>query len=536
MTAAAKKRETQTAADISEAIVNTIHDPLLILNGDLKVVSSNPSFYAFFHAKAENTIGKLVYELQNHQWDIPALRRLLEEIIPAGTHFDNYEVAFDFPDIGRHLMLLNARRLPRPPAKPQIIILAMEDITERRLTEDLLIQSEARYRKIVSTIMDYIYTVSIEKGVVVQTTYSPACLAVTGYTPEEFIANPVLWIEMVPEPDRPLVQDWSDRILKGKQAEPLEHRIIRKDHAIRWIRNTPVLHTDNKGELASYDGIIQDITDTRMAVQDRAIAETLAAIMEGAPNAIIVVDVEGRIVQCNHAVLSNFGHGNEMVGKFISDIFSEGDKPKITCGVKECLKNGRDTNRELTVVAKDQQLIPVLINSSLLQSAQGHPKDIIMILTDITERKNDEWLNEQKARAIFDQTYQFIGLMTTDGTLIEANRSAMQFGGFTTSQVLFKPFWETPWWNHSPELQEQLRKAITKAASGEFVRFEATHVAKDGKVHYIDFSLKPLKDKAGKVIYLIPEGRDITEHKHTEEELRKYREHLEELLTLAQYS
>ncbi len=125
--------------------------------------------------------------------------------------------------------------------------------------------------------------------------------------------------------------------------------------------------------------------------------------------------------------------------------------------------------------------------------------------------------SERKIRALYDQTFQFIGLMTPDGTLIEANRTALRFSGIELSDVLNKPFWQTPWWAHSPELQEKLRKAIKKVAQGEFFRFEATHLDKAGVLHYVDFSLKPVKDKSGKVVYMIPEGRDITEYKKVEE-------------------
>jgi len=125
--------------------------------------------------------------------------------------------------------------------------------------------------------------------------------------------------------------------------------------------------------------------------------------------------------------------------------------------------------------------------------------------------------SERKIRALYDQTFQFIGLMTPDGILIEANRTALEFSGIKLSDVLNKPFWETPWWTHSPELQKKLQQAIKKVAQGEFFRFEATHMAKDGTLHYVDFSLKPVKDKKGKVIFMIPEGRDITERKKAEE-------------------
>jgi PAS domain S-box-containing protein len=136
--------------------------------------------------------------------------------------------------------------------------------------------------------------------------------------------------------------------------------------------------------------------------------------------------------------------------------------------------------------------------------------------------------SEQKFRVVFDQTFQFIGVMDTDGILLQANRTALQYAGVKEQDVLGKPFWETPWWTHSSELQQRLKSAVKQAAEGKLVRFEATHPAPDGKISYVDFSLKPVTDPEGHVALLIPEGRDITERKQAENELRRYKEHLEE--------
>jgi PAS domain S-box-containing protein len=143
------------------------------------------------------------------------------------------------------------------------------------------------------------------------------------------------------------------------------------------------------------------------------------------------------------------------------------------------------------------------------------------LTAEITERKGREAAlreAEAKIRGVFDQTFQFIGLMTLDGVLIEANETALQLANVEKSAVLGKPFWETPWWTHSREMQERLRAAVKEVAGGKAVRFEATHPTGDGTLHHIDFSLRPLRDQAGNVKYLIPEGHDITERKQAEQE------------------
>jgi PAS domain S-box-containing protein len=136
--------------------------------------------------------------------------------------------------------------------------------------------------------------------------------------------------------------------------------------------------------------------------------------------------------------------------------------------------------------------------------------------------------SEEKFRVIFNHTFQFIGVLDTDGTLLQANRTALQFAGTSEEEVIGKPFWETPWWAHSIELQQRLKNAVQEATTGRLVRFEATHPSPDGQVNYVDFSLMPVFDKDGHVKLLIPEGRNITERKQAEDELMRYKEHLEE--------
>ena len=129
-----------------ESVVATVREPLLVLDADLRVVSANRSFYQTFKVTPEETEGRTIYELGNRQWDIPQLRQLLEQILPANTSFDDFEVEHDFPTIGRKVMLLNARRLYREAGKPQMILLAIEDITERKQAEARMLHLNAVLR------------------------------------------------------------------------------------------------------------------------------------------------------------------------------------------------------------------------------------------------------------------------------------------------------------------------------------------------------------------------------------------------------
>jgi two-component system CheB/CheR fusion protein len=121
----------QKKTDLAEAIVETVRQPLLILDTDLKVAVANPAFYHHFQTRPEETLGVRVFELGNNQWDIPELRKLLEQIVPENTRFEDFQVKANFPNIGERTMVLNARQTTRKGEATGRILLAFEDITER---------------------------------------------------------------------------------------------------------------------------------------------------------------------------------------------------------------------------------------------------------------------------------------------------------------------------------------------------------------------------------------------------------------------
>jgi PAS domain S-box-containing protein len=126
----------QDAREYAESIVETVREPLMVLDADLRVISVNHSFYQTFKVTPEGTAGKLIYDLGNRQWNISELRVLLEEIIPRNNQFQNFEVDHEFPTIGRKIMLLNARQIYSKGVGARMILLAIEDITERKQAED----------------------------------------------------------------------------------------------------------------------------------------------------------------------------------------------------------------------------------------------------------------------------------------------------------------------------------------------------------------------------------------------------------------
>src|SRR6266404_1273593 len=150
--------------------------------------------------------------------------------------------------------------------------------SKKQTAEQATLESEQRFKRLLASVTDYVYAVTVEDGRAVSTFHGPGCEAVTGYTSDEFEHDQQLWYRMIREDDRPAVLQQAARILKGEEPPPLEHRIIHKNGSVRWIRNTPVPRKDPQGRLVAYDGLVYDITERKQAEErlTRAHAELAA--------------------------------------------------------------------------------------------------------------------------------------------------------------------------------------------------------------------------------------------------------------------
>jgi PAS domain S-box-containing protein len=272
-------------------------------------------------------------------------------------------------------------------------------------------------------------------------------------------------------------------------------------------------------------------------------SKLLISIIDFLPDATFVINNEKKVIAWNKAM-------EEMTGVKREDILGKGDYVYAVPFYSESrpilidlvMDESKDREVRYDYVKKQgntlyvETYVPSLNNgkgaylwgtAAPLLDNNGNCQGAIESIRDITERKIADIKlrdSEEKLRTIFDQTFQFMGLLTVDGTMIAANKAALELIGATEADVLGKAFWETPWWSHSSEAQDELKKAVQRAALGEFIRFETTHMDRNSKLHYIDFSIRPLVDGEGNIIYLNPEGRDITDIIEIEEALRQSEE------------
>jgi two-component system sensor histidine kinase/response regulator len=246
----------------------------------------------------------------------------------------------------------------------------------------------------------------------------------------------------------------------------------------------------------------------------------LRALLEGMLDAVVTIDACGKIEEASNSVHDVFGYEpHELIGENIRMLMPEPHHSAHDGYLDNYRRTGHTgilgRTREFDVLRKGGETIVIELSVSRVDLPDDEPL-FIGSFRDVTARKEaDKALadSERRFRAIFDQEFQFVGLLRPDGTLIEVNRAALESAGIAREVVIGKPFWTTPWWAHSEEAQARIRSAVEEAATGTFVRFETDYRGGDGEEKWVDFSLKPVKDDEGNVVLLLPEGRDITQLK-----------------------
>jgi PAS domain S-box-containing protein len=246
----------------ADDIVDTVREPLLVLDANLRVRRGNRSFYQAFKVVPEDTEGRLVYELGNRQWDIPALRQLLEEILPQKSAFNDFEVAHDFETIGRKVMLLNARKVYREGNGTESILLAIEDVTERRRLEDERAELESRFTSLVKNIRDHsIFTLDPQGHI---TSWNREAEKILRYTETEVLGQHFSII-FTPEDQEAGVpaQELATATNEGRAEDERWH--ARKGGERFWALGIVTPTQDASGARTGYSKILRDMTDRKRA-------------------------------------------------------------------------------------------------------------------------------------------------------------------------------------------------------------------------------------------------------------------------------
>lgn len=302
----------------------------------------------------------------------------------------------------------------------------------------------------------------------------------------------------------------------------IETRVLCRVGQLRHLHWTVAPYRGDGGSTRYYVSLARDVTLQIQAGEKVRRSEVRhRAVLVGMLDPMLTIDIQGKIVEASRSVETVFGYlPEELIGKNVKVLMVEPHFSRHDGYLENYRRTGATgilgRTRLFEVQRKDGTIVPCELSVSRVEVPGEAGPLFVGSFRDVSARLRAERAlaeSESRMRAIFDQEYQFVGLLGRDGTVLEINTSALQQVGAAREEVVGRPFWETHWWSPVPERREKLQQAVHAAARGDFVRFEVEFTDAKGLQRWVDFSLKPVRDEAGLVQFLLPEGRDISRFK-----------------------
>ncbi|MFO8049494.1 MAG: PAS domain S-box protein, partial [Desulfosudaceae bacterium] len=392
--------------EYAESFINAVREPVIVLDHDLRVISASRSFYDDFKVKPDETLGRLIYDLGDKQWDIPELRQLLETLLPQKRILDDYELEHEFADLGRRTMLFNAREIPRKSGQERLILLAIEDITERKRLENLLSESEERYRRLFETANDGMVLLEKAQGKI--THANPAIAEMLGYSHEELIGKGVIDIGF-PE-DIGTIQE----IFETLETDGILHY---KDAAIK-TKAGRIIYTDiymvDKTRLVQCN--IRDVSERKQMEEElRQSQERYSLLVEASNDLVWIFDLPSMsYTYCSKSVETILGFSQEEVKNFkLDDIYLPETKKKVIAAFDKIFKGENNSDQVLIEAEhrhKDGHLVWMEVSAVMHRDNQGQPESFTGVSRDITERKRAEAEREKlQSQLLQSQKLESIG-------------------------------------------------------------------------------------------------------------------------------
>jgi len=538
----------------AQNIVDTVREPLLILDETLRVRSANRAFYQTFHVSSEETEGQLIYELGNGQWDIPDLRTLLEDIVPRSSVFQDFELEHTFPVIGRRVMLLNARKL-QAGQHGELLVLAMEDVTPRKRAEEALLKAGALQSAIFNSAN--FSSIATDANGVIQI-FNVGAERMLGYTAAEVmnkitpadISDPLEVIARAKtlsvELGTPITPGFEALVFKASRGieDIYELTYCRKDGSRFPAIVSVTSLRDAQREIIGYLLIGTDNTARKQAEEALLKAGALQnAIFNSANFSSIATDANGVIQIFNVGAERMLGYTaaevmNKITPADISDPLEVIARAKtlsvelgtpITPGFEALVfkaSRGIEDIYELTYIRKDGSRFPAIVSVTALRDAGNEIIGYLLIGTDNTARKQVEAERMLLDQAVRDQQFytrsliesNIDALMTTDprGIITDVNKQMEALTGSTRDELIGAPFKDC---FTDPERAEAAIKFVL--SEGKLTDYELTARARNGQETVVSYNASTFHDRDRKLRGVFAAARDITERKRYEKSLQE---------------
>jgi two-component system, cell cycle sensor histidine kinase and response regulator CckA len=511
-------------------VVENLNDVVYLMDLDGRLTYASPALARVFGISPAEVVGRSFLEIlcaEDHARARAAFRELLE----GRSEPHEYRVTLA-PGPARWIRV--SGRLMTRAGRPIGFAGTLSDVTEARRMREALAESGERYRRITERITDYIYSVEIENGRAVATRHGPGCETVTGYTSEDFDADPYLWISMIVAEDRARIEDQARRLTLGEERPPIEHRIVRKDGAVRWVRNTPVLQRDARDRPVGYDGLIHDITESKSI--EEALRASEAALKRSQAVAHIghwVWDKERDIVEWSDEMYRIFGIAPSQSGERLdlnaiaARAIHSDDLQRVTEVSRRTLEEGQPGEMEYRVIWPDGSIRHVwAVSADIVRDKHGVVVRLVRILQDITERRRaEEVLRANEAALKRSQEIAHVGHWIWN---VKANTG-------TWSDEMFRLYGQVPKAPGEPfnaseivarvvhpddaALVVEARRAMIETGQVREQRYRV--IWPDGTAHHLSAAPADIvRDQQGAIVQLSGIVQDITERQHAEETLR----------------
>jgi PAS domain S-box-containing protein len=392
-------------SNYAESIVQTVREPLLVLDRDLRVKAASRSFYLKFKVTPEQTLGRTISELGAGQWNVPALHSLLNEVFSSDRAFNDYRLDPDFPDIGPRSVLINARRLLGDENEGGLILLALEDVTERLRMEAKLARQQELLRVTLASIGDAVIATNIDTRI---TFMNPAAEALTGWHQAEAMGRPLEQVfKIVNEETRnPVESPVVKAIRQGAVVGLANHTLLlARDGVEKPIDDSAAPIRGQDGNVIGVVLVFHDISERRRTEHLLEVSETrYRRLFEAAHDGILIVDPGTRtITDVNPFIINLLGFPrHHFIGKELWEIGVFRDKTGNQQAMEELKLKGSIRYENLPLLDRDGRRHPVEIVANVYQECD---QSVIQCnIRDISARKRFErerealLANEQAAR------------------------------------------------------------------------------------------------------------------------------------------
>jgi PAS domain S-box-containing protein len=501
--------------EYTKGILNTVVDPVVVLDGKLQVQTANRAFYTTFGVSRDQTQGISIRKLGNNEWETSEVWESIETALSGPSEFQAVEIDREFPT-GKRTLVLDARRLAG--AGDSLIVLTFHDVTEQKQAE----RTTSLLAAIVDSSDDAILSKKLDGTI---TSWNQSAERLFGYKAEEAVGQHITLI--VPWERRAEEEDILRRLARGERVEHFETVRRRKDgtHLDASLTISPI--RDAAGRVIGASKVARDITERRQA--ERALSEQ-ARLLDLSNDAIFVRDGGDHVTYWNKAATELYGFTREEAMGRVTHELLQTEFPTQLGMINEQLRRDERWSGELVHTRKDGTKVIVVSRWVLDRKADGNALRILETNSDITHQKRTEKAlreSEERFRAIVETTPECVKLVSAAGTLLHMNSPGLTMvGARSAEEVVGKSVYDLI----APEDRDRFKafnESICRGGQGS-LQFEI--VGLDGKRRHMETHAAPLRNPDETLVHLAITA-DISERKQAEELLRTSEERFRALVT-----